>query len=333
MMMKAIVISKPGGPEVLQLTDRPIPSYSANEVLLKVAAAGVNRPDVSQRKGNYPPPPGASPDIPGLEIAGTIIETGADVTRWKVGDKVCALVTGGGYAEYCNVPEGQCLPIPGNLSFIDAASLPETFFTVWSNVFDRGHLKAGEILLVHGGSSGIGVAAIQMANALGSTVYVTAGSEEKCRFCEDLRAAKAINYKTENFAEVIKQVASGKGVDVILDMIGGDYVQNNIKSLANDGRLVMINMMMGKDVQVDLSQVMTKRLTITGSTLRSRDTGFKTAIAQNLEKKIWPLLTSGKIKPIINAVFPAEKAADAHRLMESSVHIGKIVLEFIVYGS
>ncbi|HEY8784060.1 MAG TPA: NAD(P)H-quinone oxidoreductase [Mucilaginibacter sp.] len=326
--MKAIVITHPGGPEVLQITERPIPIYSPDEVLIKVEAAGVNRPDVSQRKGNYPPPPGASPDIPGLEIAGAIVETGADVTRWKTGDKVCALVTGGGYAEYCSVPEGQCLPVPGGLTFIEAASLPETFFTVWSNVFDRGNLKAGESLLVHGGSSGIGVAAIQMANALGSTVYVTAGTIEKCRFCEDLGAAKSINYKTEKFAEVIKQLTNEKGVDVILDMIGGDYTANNLKSLAIEGRLVLINMMMGKDVQVDLSQVMTKRLTITGSTLRSRDTAFKAAIARNLEKTIWPLLASGKIKPVIYKVFPAEKAADAHRLMESSEHIGKIVLSW-----
>jgi NADPH2:quinone reductase len=331
--MKAVVITHPGGPEVLKIEERPIPAYSANEVLVKVAAAGVNRPDVSQRKGNYPPPPGASPDIPGLEIAGTIVETGADVTRWKIGDKICALVTGGGYAEYCSVPEGQCLPIPDELTFIEAASLPETFFTVWSNVFDRGQLKPGETLLVHGGSSGIGVAAIQMAKALGAVVYVTAGTDEKCRFCEDLGAAKAINYKTENFVEVIKQITDAKGVDVILDMVGGDYTQGNIKSLANDGRLVMINMMMGKDVKIDLSQMMTKRLTITGSTLRSRDTGFKAAIAQNLEKNVWPLLASGKIKAIINAVFPAEKAADAHRLMESSEHIGKIVLQFMVDGS
>ncbi len=325
--MKAIVITKPGGPEVLKTEERPTPAYLSNEVLVKVAAAGINRPDVSQRKGNYPPPPGASPDIPGLEIGGTIIETGAYVTRWKVGDKICALVTGGGYAEYCAVPDGQCLSIPDNLSFVEAASLPETFFTVWSNVFDRGHLKAGETLLVHGGSSGIGVAAIQMAVAMGATVYVTAGTDEKCRFCEGLGAAKAINYKTENFAEVIRQITNSKGVDVILDMIGGDYTAPNIKSLAFDGRLVLINMMMGKDVQVDLSQVMTKRLTITGSTLRARDTTFKAAIAQNLEKHIWPLLASGKIKPIINVVFPAEKAADAHKLMESSEHIGKIVLD------
>ena len=327
--MKAIVITQPGPPEVLQVQERPMPACSAGEVLVKVTAAGVNRPDVSQRKGHYPPPAGASPDIPGLEIAGTIIETGSNVTRWKFGDKICALVTGGGYAEYCSVPAGQCLPIPGNLSFVEAASLPETFFTVWSNVFDRGKLQHSETLLVHGGSSGIGVAAIQMAKALGATVYVTAGTDEKCKFCEDLGAAKAINYKTEDFAEVIKQITNGKGVDVILDMIGGDYTAPNIRSLANDGRLVLINMMMGKDVQVDLSQVMTKRLTITGSTLRARDPAFKAAIAQNLEKTIWPLLASGKIKPVINKVFPAEKAADAHRLMESSEHIGKIVLEFL----
>jgi len=310
-----------------------MPTYNAGEVLVKVSAAGINRPDVSQRKGHYPPPPGASPDIPGLEIAGTITVVGTGVTRWKVGDKVCALVTGGGYAEYCPVPGGQCLPVPENLSFIEAASLPETFFTIWSNVFDRGHLKPGETLLVHGGSSGIGVAAIQMAKALGATVYVTAGSDEKCRFCEELGAARAINYKKENFADVIKQITGDKGVDVILDMVGGDYVQNNIRSLAIEGRLVMINMMMGKDVQLDLSPVMSKRLTITGSTLRNRDTAFKTAIAQNLEKNIWPLLESGEIRPVINKVFPAEKAADAHRLMESSEHIGKIVLEFIVDGS
>lgn len=327
--MKAIIITQPGGPEVLQLAERPTPFCSPGEVLVKVYAAGVNRPDVYQRKGNYPPPMGASPDIPGLEIAGIITETGVDVTRWKTGDKVCALVIGGGYAEYCAVPQGQCLAIPGIMTFVEAASLPETFFTVWSNVFDRGNLKKGESLLVHGGSSGIGVAAIQMAKSLGNTVYVTAGSEDKCKFCEGLGAEKAINYKTENFADVIKQLTNGKGVDVILDMIGGDYTPGNIQSLAEEGRLVLINTMNGKDVQVDLSAVMRKRITITGSMLRSRDTGFKAAIAQNLEKAIWPLLTSGEIKPVINAVFPAGKAAEAHQLMESSEHIGKIVLEFI----
>ncbi|HAL82161.1 MAG TPA: zinc-binding dehydrogenase [Mucilaginibacter sp.] len=331
--MKAIVITRPGGPEVLQIAERPVPAYSANEVLAKVEAAGVNRPDVAQRKGSYPPPPGASPDIPGLEIAGIVVQKGEQVSRWHIGDKVCALVSGGGYAEFCNVPEGQCLPIPHNLSFTEAAALPETFFTVWSNVFDRGALKYGESLLVHGGSSGIGVAAIQMATALGHAVYVTAGSDEKCRFCEDLGAAKAINYRTENFAEVIQQITNGKGVDVILDMIGGDYTPGNIRSLTEEGRLVMINTMNGKDVQIDLSLVMRKRLTITGSTLRARDTVFKADIAFHLEETIWPLLASGKIKPVINSVFDAKYAYEAHELMESSKHIGKIVLEFIVGGS
>jgi NADPH2:quinone reductase len=326
--MKAIIITQPGAPEVLQLAERPKPTFTADEVLVKVSAAGVNRPDVFQRKGNYPPPAGAPQDIPGLEIAGTVVEVGANITRWKVGDKVCALVIGGGYAEYCNVPAGQCLPIPENLSFIEAASLPETFFTVWSNVFDRGHLQKGESLLVHGGSSGIGVAAIQIAKALGCTVYATAGSDEKCKFCEELGAAKAINYKTENFTDVIKQLTHNKGVDVILDMIGGDYTAPNLQSLADDGRLVFINTMKGKDVNIDLSIVMRKRLTITGSMLRSREISFKVAIAQNLEKNIWPLLKSGEIKPIIYKVFPADQAAAAHRLMESSEHIGKIALDF-----
>jgi NADPH2:quinone reductase len=324
--MRAIVISQPGGPEVLQIAERPKPVCGADEVLVKVHAVGVNRPDVYQRKGNYPPPQGASPDIPGLEVAGIVEQVGEAVSRWKVGDKVCALLTGGGYAEYCSVAEVQCLPIPDNLSFEEAASLPETFFTVWSNVFDRGQLKGHETLLVHGGSSGIGVAAIQMAKALGHKVYVTAGSEDKCKFCENLGAERAINYKTENFAGVLKEITNGKGVDVILDMIGGDYVQPNIKSLAEDGRLVMINMMLGKDVQVDLSAVMSKRLTITGSTLRSRDTAFKASIAQNLAHTIWPLLAAGRIKPVIDTVFPLEKASDAHALMESGDLIGKAVL-------
>ncbi|WP_179415161.1 NAD(P)H-quinone oxidoreductase [Mucilaginibacter sp. E4BP6] len=326
--MKAIVITQPGAPEVLHLAERPKPIFTADEVLVKVAAAGINRPDIFQRKGNYPPPAGAPQDIAGLEIAGTVVEVGTNITRWKVGDKVCALVMGGGYAEYCNVPAGQCLPIPENLSFIEAASLPETFFTVWNNVFDRGHLQKGESLLVHGGSSGIGVAAIQMAKALGCTVYATAGNDEKCKFCEELGAAKAINYKTENFADVIKQLTHNKGIDVILDMIGGDYTAPNLQSLADDGRLVFINTMKGKDVNIDLSVVMRKRLTITGSMLRSREISFKAAIAQNLEKNIWPLLKSGEIKPIIYKVFPADQAAAAHQLMESSEHIGKIVLDF-----
>jgi len=327
-LMKAVAITHPGPPEVLQLAERPQPAYAADEVLVKVAAAGVNRPDVSQRKGNYPPPAGAPTEIPGLEIAGIITAVGAGISRWKIGDKVCALVWGGGYAEYCNVPGGQCLPIPDDLTFIEAASLPETFFTVWSNVFDRGQLKPGESLLVHGGSSGIGVAAIQMAAAMGSTVYVTAGSDEKCRFCESLGAAKAINYKTENFPDRIKELTNGRGVDVILDMIGGDYTPGNLLVLADDGRLVMINMMNGKDVGIDLSVVMRKRLIITGSMLRPRDVAFKSEIARGLEKHIWPLIAKGEIKAIVHDIFPADKAAEAHRLMESSTHMGKIVLTF-----
>jgi NADPH2:quinone reductase len=326
--MKAIIITQPGPPKVLQIAERPIPTYGPDEVLVKVAAAGVNRPDVAQRKGHYPAPAGAPQDIPGLEIAGIITEVGTNVTRFKVGDKVCALVIGGGYAEYCNAPEGQCLPIPGDLTFIEAASLPETFFTVWSNVFDRARLQPGESLLIHGGSSGIGVTAIQMAKALGSTVYVTAGSDGKCNFCEDLGADKAINYKTEDFVSVIKDATNGKGVNVILDMVGGDYTPRNLQSLADDGRLVLINMMEGKDTQIDLSLILRKRLTITGSALRARGIAFKTVIGVALQKNIWPLIASGKIKPVINAVFPPHKAANAHALMESSKHIGKIVLDF-----
>lgn len=328
--MKAITITQPGEPEVLQITNRPTPPPKPGEVLIKVIAAGINRPDVAQRKGNYPPPAGAPQDIPGLEIAGLVAELGQGLKRWKVGDKICALVIGGGYAEYCTAPEGQCLPIPENLSFAEAASLPETFFTVWSNVFDRGQLQPGETLLVHGGSSGIGVTAIQMATALGSKVYVTAGSDEKCKFCEDLGATKAINYNQENFSEAIAKLTDGRGVDVILDMIGGDYTASNIKSLANDGRLVFINTMKGKNVEIDLAEVMRKRIYITGSMLRSRDVAFKSAIAQNLEKHIWPLLASGKIKPVVYKTFPATEAAEAHRLMESSEHMGKIVIQLAV---
>jgi len=326
--MKAVIITQPGAPEVLQIAERPIPQFTADEVLVKVEAAGVNRPDVAQRKGHYPPPVGAPQDILGLEIAGIITEAGTNVTRFKIGDKVCALVAGGGYAEYCNVPEGQCLPIPDNLTFIEAASLPETFFTVWSNVFDRGRLQPGESLLVHGGSSGIGVTAIQMAKAMGSVVYVTAGSDEKCKFCEDLGATKAINYKTEDFVAVLKEITNGKGVNVILDMVGGNYTPRNLQILADDGRLVMINMMEGKDTQIDLSVILRKRLTITGSALRARDVGFKADITTSLQKKIWPLIASGQIKSVVNAIFPANQAPQAHTLMESRKHIGKIVLSF-----
>ncbi len=324
--MKAIVITRPGGPDVLQVEERPVPACGENEVLVKVAAAGVNRPDVAQRKGNYPPPPDAPQDIPGLEISGTIIETGANVTRWETGDKVCALVSGGGYAEYCTVPGQQCLPVPNGILLVEAAALPETFFTVWSNVFDRAKLLPGESLLVHGGSSGIGVAAIQMAKAFGSEVFVTAGSEEKCRFCEDLGATRAINYNTAHFADEIRALTNGKGVNVILDMIGGDYTPLNLQSLAPEGRLVMINSMKGNQAQVNLHQLMQKRLTITGSTLRARDSAFKGSIARSLEEKVWPLLDSGAIRPVIHEIFPFEEAAKAHELMESSKHTGKIVL-------
>lgn len=326
--MKAIVITHPGDPEVLQPEERQKPACGPGDVLIKVHSAGINRPDVYQRTGNYPPPAGAPADIPGLEIAGTIIEIGPGVSRWKVGDNVCALVTGGGYAEYCSAPEGQCLPVPDGLTFEEAASLPETFFTVWSNVFDRGRLIAGESLLVHGGSGGIGVAAIQMAAALGHTVYATAGSNEKCELCERLGAKRGINYKTEQFAHVIKKITGGKGVDVILDMIGGEYISGNLESLANEGRLVFINAMKGKMANVDLSMIMRKRLTITGSMLRSREIEFKAAIAKNLEQHIWPLLASGKIKPVIYKTFPAEKAAEAHRLIDSGEHTGKMILKF-----
>ncbi|WP_295664619.1 NAD(P)H-quinone oxidoreductase [uncultured Mucilaginibacter sp.] len=325
--MKAIIIPQPGGPEVFEIGQCPTPQPAAGEVLIKVAAAGINRPDIAQRKGIYPPPPGAS-DIPGLEIAGTITALGEGVERWHIGDKVCGLVSGGGYAEYCTIPEGQCLPIPENLSLAEAASLPETYFTVWSNVFDRAKLLPGETLLVHGGTSGIGVAAIQMAKALGSTVYITAGSDEKCKFCEQLGATKAINYKTENFRDAIKLLTGSKGVNVILDMVGGDYTPDNIKSLGYDGRLVVISALKGKDATIDLNLITHKRLTITGSALRVRDTAFKSTIARNLEQHIWPLLASGQIKPVLYKTFPFGDVAGAHRLMESSEHIGKIVLTF-----
>jgi NADPH:quinone reductase len=325
--MRAVVIAQPGAPKVLQVQERTKPRPQAHEVLIKVMAAGINRPDVAQRKGMYPPPPDAPQDIPGLEVAGIIEAVGQNVTQWQPGERVCALVIGGGYAEYCVAPEGQCLPIPQALSFAEAASLPETCFTVWSNVFNRAHLQPGETLLVHGGSSGIGVTAIQMAVALGSQVYVTAGTDAKCSFCEQLGAAKAINYETEDFAEVIAHLTGKKGVNVILDMIGGDYTPRNLQTLAEDGRLVLINTMKGKDVQVDLSLVMRKRLTLTGSTLRNRSVAFKSGIAMALREKIWPLIDSRQLKPVIHQIFKLEEAAQAHQLMESSEHIGKIILE------
>jgi NADPH:quinone reductase len=295
-------------------------------VLIKVHAAGVNRPDVIQRMGHYPVPPGAS-DLPGLEIAGEIIDGDFAGSDFKKGDMVCALVQGGGYAEYCAAPVRQCLPIPKGLSAVEAASLPETFFTVWSNVFDRAHLSGAETLLVQGGTSGIGVTAIQMATALGHRVYATAGSEEKCRACEELGAIRGINYRTEDFVEVIKEETSARGVDVILDMVGGVYVAKEIECLSDDGRLAIIALLGGSKATVDLGQVLRRRLTLTGSTLRPRSVDFKAAIVEKLRKHIWPLLESGKIKPVIYKVFPLEEAVQAHVLMETSMHIGKIVLK------
>lgn len=323
--MRAIEISQPGGPDVLKPTQRALPTPKAHEILVHVAAAGVNRPDTLQRAGNYAPPPDAS-DLPGLEIAGSVVAVGASVTMWKIGDQVCALTHGGGYAEYCVVPEVQALPIPKGLSMIEAASLPETFFTVYSNVFDRGELKADETLLVQGGSSGIGVTAIQMAKALGHRVFATAGSDEKCAACVQLGAEKAFNYKTGDWAAELKTALNGAGVNVILDMVGGDYVPKELKALAEDGRLVMIAFLRGSKTDLDLNEVMRKRLRITGSTLRPRTVAFKGAVAQSLRTRIWPLLEQGKIKPVIFKTFALEQAAAAHTLMESSTHIGKIVL-------
>ena len=323
--MRAVEITTPGEPEVLKLGTRPDPQPQSGEVLIKVAAAGVNRPDVLQRKGNYPVPPGAS-DIPGLEVAGTITALGKDVSGWKIGDEVCALVAGGGYAELCTAPAAQVLPLPRGLSMIEAASLPETFFTVWSNVFDRAKLAPGETLLVQGGSSGIGVTAIQMAKAFGHTVYATAGSADKCAACVRLGADRAINYKTEDFVAVLKEATGGKGVNVILDMVGGDYVDRELKSLADDGRIVLIAFLGGMKSTVNLNEILRRRLVLTGSTLRPRPIDFKAAIAQNLRDKVWPLLEAKTIKPEIFKTFSLADAAEAHTLMESSQHIGKIVL-------
>ncbi len=323
--MRAVEISKPGGPEVLKIGERALPQPKPHEILVKVAAAGVNRPDVLQRMGLYAVPPDAS-DLPGLEIAGTVAAIGANVKQWKAGDQVCALVHGGGYAEYCVVPEVQALPVPKGLSLTEAASLPETFFTVYSNVFDRGGLKAGESLLVQGGSSGIGVTAIQMAAALGARVFTTAGTDEKCAACVKLGAEKAFNYKTGDWAEELKAATGGKGVNVILDMAGGDFVPKELKSLADDGRLVMIAFLRGNKTEVDLNEIMRKRLQITGSTLRPRPIEFKGQVANSLRERIWPLIEAGKIKPVIFKTFPLAEASEAHKLMETSQHIGKIVL-------
>ena len=323
--MRAIEIVQPGGPEVLQPCERPVPTLKPGEILIRVHAAGVNRPDVFQRLGQYPVPPGAS-DLPGLEVAGEIVDGDLGDSGFNKGDLVCALVQGGGYAEYCAAPLAQCLPVPQGLTALEAAALPETFFTVWSNVFQRGALGEGETLLVQGGSSGIGTTAIQLAKALGHRVFATAGSADKCRACEDLGAERAINYKTEDFAPIVKELTGGKGVDVVLDMVGGDYVAREIACLADDGRIVIIALLGGSKANVDLGQVLRRRLTVTGSTLRPRPVAFKAQIARELRERVWPLLAAGQIKPVIYQTFPLEEAAAAHTLMESSAHVGKIML-------
>ena len=333
--MQAIEISQPGPPQNLHLTTRPRPQPGKGEILIKVAASGVNRPDVFQRQGAYPPPPGAS-DLPGLEVAGAIVEGDIDGDNpfgLKIGDEVCALLAGGGYAEYVVAPLVQCLPVPRGFSAIEAAALPENYFTVWSNVFDRGRLGHGEggeheSLLVQGGSSGIGVTAIQLARAFGHRVFATAGSEEKCRACEKLGAEKAINYKTEDFVSAIHALTDGRGVDVILDMVAGDYVPRELDVLAEGGRLVAIATLGGNKASIDIAKIMRRRITLTGSTLRPRPVAFKGAIARSLYEKVWPLLAAGTIRPVIHQVFPAAQAADAHALMESSSHIGKIMLSW-----
>jgi putative PIG3 family NAD(P)H quinone oxidoreductase len=323
--MTAVEITSPGGPEVLKAGTRPMPQPKDGEVLIEVHAAGINRPDVFQRKGHYDPPPGA-PDIPGLEVAGRIVAVGPGVSDWRVGDEVCALVAGGGYAEFCTAPAPQCLPVPKGLGMAEAAALPETFFTVWSNIFDRGLLQSGESLLVHGGSSGIGTTAIQLAKAAGARVFTTAGSAEKCEACLKLGADRAINYREEDFAAVVKEATGGKGVDVVLDMVGGDYIPRSISCMAPDGRHVSIAFLRGSKAEIDFNRVMRTRLTLTGSTLRPRPIADKAAIAAKLKEHVWPKLADGSIRPLVHATFPLADAAAAHALMESSQHIGKIVL-------
>jgi len=324
--MKYVQIEKHGDPDVLKLNSQSVPDPGPDEVLIRVEAAGVNRPDIMQRKGLYPPPPGAT-DVLGLEVSGTVEKTGVNVTELKVGSQVCALVSCGGYAEFCLASASICLPIPENISLEHAAGIPETFFTVWTNVFERGHLKSGETLLVHGGSSGIGTTSIQLGKAFGAKVYTTAGTQEKCDFCKNLGADVAINYNENNFEDEIKTLTENRGVDVILDMVGGPYFPKNIKILASEGRLLQIALMQGYKAEVDFRPLLMKRVTLTGSTLRPRSVKEKASIARGLFKEVWPLLDSGIIRPIIHQTFPLEKASDAHRLMESSNHIGKILLK------
>ena len=326
--MRAIEITQPGKPDVLQLCERPRPVLKAGEVLIRVHAAGINRPDVLQRMGHYPVPPGAS-DLPGLEVAGEIVDGDLGDSGFKRGDMVCALVQGGGYAEYCAAPLEQCLPLPEGLSPLEAATLPETYFTVWSNVFDRARLSGSETLLVQGGSSGIGVTAVQLATALGHRVFATAGSADKCRAVEALGAERGINYRDEDFVAVVKELTGKKGVDVILDMVAGDYVAREVDCLADDGRLVIIALLGGAKANLDMGQVLRRRLTITGSTLRPRPVAFKAAIARQLREQVWPLFGQGKLKPVIHRSFALEEAAEAHALMESSTHVGKIVLQVV----
>ncbi len=323
--MRAIEISKPGGPDVLRIVERPIPVPAHDEVLIKTVAAGVNRPDVLQRLGKYPPPSGAS-DIPGLEVAGHIAASGGDVVQWKEGDAVCALLAGGGYAEYCVAPQVQCLRPPDGLSLRDTAAIPETFFTVWTNVFERGRLQPQETLLVHGGSSGIGTTAIQLARAFNARVFATAGTAEKCAACEQLGAELAVNYRTIDWVRAFSDATGGRGVDVILDMVGGDYLARNLDLLAIDGRLVQIAFLKSSDVEIDVMQVMRRRLTITGSTLRPRSPEEKGRIGRALVEKVWPLIEAGEVKPVVHAEFPLDRAADTHRMMEAGEHIGKSVL-------
>ena len=323
--MKAIEISQPGGPEVLTLVERPKPELKPGQVLIKVKAAGINRPDVFQRQGSYPPPSDAS-DLPGLEVAGEIVEGDVSGTNFKIGDMVCALTPGGGYAEYCAAPAGNCLPIPEGLSLVEAATLPETYFTVWSNVFDRGQLKKGETLLVHGGASGIGTTAILLARAFGHTVYATVGSDERVAAVEALGAAKGLNYKTQDFVEEIKTLTNGRGVDVILDMVAGEYINRNLQCLAEDGRTVIIAQLGGSKATINSNMLMRRRLTVTGSTLRPRTPEFKTEIAHALEANVWPLFGSGQLKPVVYATFPFADVQKAHAMMDAGEQIGKIVL-------
>ena len=323
--MIAIDPAGPGGPDVLQPVQRPVPQPGPQEVLVKVAAAGVNRPDVLQRLGLYPMPPG-TPTIPGLEIAGTVVAVGDAVTRWRVGDAVCALVAGGGYAEYCVAPAGQCLPVPAGMAMTDAAGLPETWFTVWSNVMDRGHARPGESILIHGGTSGIGITALQLAQEVGLTAIATCGSAEKCASAVQHGAAHALDYKTSDWAAEVLALTAGRGVDIVLDMVGGDYVPKNLACLADDGRHVSIAFQRGPAADVNLVLVMRKRLVLTGSMLRPRDVAFKTALAETLEGTIWPAFEAGRLAPVTDSVFPLAEAAEAHRRMEAGTHVGKIVL-------